>query len=46
MYGDAASYQGIEQASVYGNTVRVTTKLCFRLQESEYMVKEFVVIQN
>ena len=25
MYGDAASYQGIEQASVYGNTVRVIT---------------------
>ena len=46
MYGDAASYQGIEQASVYGNTVKVTTKLCFRLQESEYMVKGFVVIQN
>ena len=32
MYGDAASYQGIEQASVYGNTVRVTTTvLWFRL---------------
>ena len=24
MYGDAASYSGIEQASVYGNTARLT----------------------